>query len=128
MVAQPPPPPPPPPPTSSGEASSESRVFGLIAWLLGIIGAIIALLLKPNDRFVKFHAMQSLVFSIGLIVVYIIFLALSHIPYIGLIFAILTPLIGLLGLIVAIVGAIKAYQGEWFRLPMVYDIAAKLGI
>ena len=53
-------PPPPPPPSPSSGASSESRVFGLIAWLLGIIGAIIALVLKPNDRFVKFHAMQSL--------------------------------------------------------------------
>jgi len=114
--------------SSSEEISSESRVFGLIAWLLVIIGAIIALVLKPNDRFVKFHAMQSLVFSIGLIILYIIFIPLAYIPHIGLIFAILTRLIGLLGLIVAIIGAIKAYQGEWFRLPIVYDIATKLGI
>ncbi|HDI75601.1 MAG TPA: DUF4870 domain-containing protein [Thermoprotei archaeon] len=127
MATQPPPPPPPPPPAEGG-VSSESRMFGLIAWILGIVGAIIALLLKPNDRFVKFHATQSLVFSIGLIVVYIIFIALAHIPYIGLLFGILSPLIWLLGIVVAIVGAIKAYQGEWFKVPLVYDIASKLGI
>jgi len=80
-------------------------------WVTGLI----FLLLEKKDRFVRFHAMQSLVTFIGLTI-------LTMVPIIGWI---LSPLIMILGFILWIVLIIKAYQGEEFVLPIVGEFAKK---
>ena len=130
-MAYQPPPPPPPYPQQPAAPTEESRLFGLIAWILGIIGAVVAIALRGNDPFVKFHAKQSLVLSIGYIAFYVIVIILTRIPVIGMIFSLIgifMPLIGLLVFIIMILGAIKAYSGEWWRAPIIADIADKINI
>ncbi|RLE73067.1 MAG: hypothetical protein DRJ37_01265 [Thermoprotei archaeon] len=125
------PPPPPPPPAVEG-VTDESKLFGLIAWLLGIIGAIIAIVLKKDDKFVMFHAKQSLTLWIGVIVIDIAVMILSFVlsllrlGILTLLFGWLPALIGLIGLIITIIGALKAYGGEWWKAPIIGDIAEKI--
>ena len=76
-------------------------------------------LLEKNNKFVKFHAMQSIILFLGVTVVVVIFM---WIPFFGWI---IDSLIGLLAVILWIVLMIKAYQGEKFKLPIVGDIAEK---
>jgi uncharacterized membrane protein len=126
----------------------EANAAGALAYI-GIVGLILVIIEKEN-RFVRFHAMQSLLYSVGisallvvvLIVVWVLSLILmmvaaaigssgggalaaiaAVIAMIAWIAAIaLMPLLILGGLIL---GAVKAYQGEMYRLPIVGALAEK---
>jgi len=100
----------------SKEISSESRILGLIAWLLILIGPVAAILIKPEDDFVKFHAFQSLIFSICMIIAHVTLTTLSQIPvlwpFLKLLFLFVYSLIYIIWLAVALICGIKAYYGE----------------
>ena len=102
--------------TSSG---LQPNMAGLLAYVLGLISGLIFFLTEKDNKFVRFHAMQSICLSVGLLVASVV---LSLMPVIGVMLAILLRLIGVALWIVCM---IKAYQGEWFRLPVAGDIAAK---
>ena len=98
--------------TSSG---LQPNMAGLLAYVLGLVSGLIFFLTEKNNTFVRFHAMQSICVSVGLVVAEIV---LSFIP-------ILIVLVRCVGIALWIVCMIKAYQGQWFRLPVAGDIAAK---
>jgi uncharacterized membrane protein len=90
-------------------AAALSYVLG---WLTGIV-----FLLIEKDKFVRFHAMQSII-TFGLLTV------LSFVPVIGWM---LSPLLWIVGFILWLVLIFKAYQGEEFKLPWIGDFAQKQG-
>ncbi|RLE78854.1 MAG: hypothetical protein DRJ52_09670 [Thermoprotei archaeon] len=106
----------------------ESRVYAFLAWIMSVLGAVLAILIKKEDGFVKFHAVQSVVFFLLSVTVFAMFEVLSEIPYIGLLFELCESLWGLLTILVMIIAGLKAYQGEKIRVPVVYGIAVSLGL
>ncbi|RLF00058.1 MAG: hypothetical protein DRJ63_03450, partial [Thermoprotei archaeon] len=111
--------------------SSESKVLSFIAWILLLIGPLMALLARPGDRFVRFHATQSLVFGLSVIVLHVVLTTLSTYRILWKILwpllVIVHPVLWLVWLIIAIVCGMRAYAGRWFKLPLVYHIAEKIG-
>ena len=97
----------------------QENVAGLLCYVLGWITGLIFFLIEKDSKFVKFHAMQSIV-TFGAIAVAAIIL--NWIPVIG---QVLGGLLGLLGLVLWIILMIKAYQMQWFKLPWAGDIAEK---
>jgi uncharacterized membrane protein len=93
------------------------NVAGLLCYLLGFVTGIIFLVLEKENRFVRFHAMQS-IFVFGFL--FILQMILSFIPFIGWI---LMPIVGILALILWLILMMKAYKGEFFKLPIVGDMA-----
>jgi uncharacterized membrane protein len=111
------------PATAGGLADN---VAGALCYALGIITGILFLVLAPynQNKFVRFHAFQSLFFQAAWIVVWIAITTLSFIlPWfvMGLIWTLL-PLVGL-GLWLLLM--FKAYQNERFKLPVIGDLAEK---
>lgn len=102
--------------TSTG---MQPHVAALLAYLFGLVTGVIFYLIEKENKFVKFHAMQSICISVAFFVIGIVF---AFIPVIGVIAGLL---LNLAGLILWIVCMVKAFQGEWFRLPVVGDVAAK---
>jgi len=95
--------------------------MAFLSWILLLAGAILALLLRPYDRFVQFHAKQSIIFSIIVIILHILLRAFMH----SIFFFFIWWLAWLLGtlliigaLIIGVLMGIKAWQGEWTRLPI----------
>lgn len=86
-----------------------SNTAAALAYVLGWLTGIIFLLIEKDDKFVRFHAMQSIV-TFGILTV------LSLVPIIGWI---LTPLVMIVGFVLWLVLIYKAYQGEKFLLPVV---------
>lgn len=83
------------------------------------IVAIVFLVLEPynRDRFVRFHAFQALFLGIaGMIVNFV----LGAIPVLG--WALL-PFWGIAVIALAIIGAVKAYQGQTWEIPVIGPIA-----
>lgn len=97
----------------------EANVAALLSYLLGFITGIIFYVLEKDNKFVRFNAMQSIVVFGFLFVLHVI---LSLIPGIGWV---LSPIIGVVGIILWILLMIKAYQGEYLKLPVAGDIAEK---
>lgn len=114
---QSPPPAPPmaPPPAASTEGPSDTgKILAGLGYLTGIV-AIVAILMDPykNERFVRVHAFQA----IALYVVMIVASLLNIIPILGQI----VWLVAWIAVAVfAIIGAIKAFQGQFYEMPMVY--------
>ena len=110
--------------SSSTPRSSVSPVSGmspnLAAALSYVLGAITGVLfyLISKDKFVRFHAIQSIITSLAL---WAVSLVLGILP--GL--SALSPLISLASFALFIFLIVKAYRGEKFKLPVAGDLAEK---
>jgi uncharacterized membrane protein len=106
---------------SGNKASTglQPNLAGLLCYLAGFVTGIIFLIIEKDNKFVRFHAMQSIFVFGGLFVLNIV---LSFIPFIGWI---LIPFVGIAGLIFWILLMFKAYNGETYKLPIVGDMAEK---
>jgi uncharacterized membrane protein len=113
------------PKVAGSTTSLEPNIAGLLCYLFGWITGLIFILIEKENKFVRFHAMQSIVtfgaISMGSIVLFF----LGWIPFIGILFSILGWILGLLAFVLWIVLMVKAYQGERFKLPIAGDIAEK---
>lgn len=97
----------------------EPNVAGMLCYLAGWITGLVFFLMEKESRFVRFHAMQSLITFGGITALYFV---VSFIPFVNLL---LIPLLGLAQLALWVLLMVKAYQGETFKLPVVGDIAEK---
>lgn len=93
------------------------NIEGLLAYLGWWVTGLLFYFLEPQNKFVRFHAMQSIV-VFGAITVAAFVLGL--IPIIGWI---LSPLLWLAGVALMIWLMYKAYQGEMYKLPWAGDFA-----
>ena len=97
----------------------EENVAGLLCYLVGWVSGLVFFLIEKDSKFVKFHAMQSIIASVALMIIYWI---VNLIPLIGWAIA---GLVGLIALVLWIILMIKAYRGEKFKLPVIGDLAEK---
>ena len=113
------------PPAMSQTGLSDNAAGGLA--YVTIIPAIIFLVIAPYNRnsYVRFHAWQSIFFTVACIVIDIAVGVVGRLPFIGLMTLFIWPLVGLVFLIVWIILLIKAFNGERFKLPFIGDLAEK---
>ncbi|HYW12813.1 MAG TPA: hypothetical protein VE871_12685 [Longimicrobium sp.] len=114
-------------PSSTGLAPN---VAGALAYVLGPITGIFFVLMEKQSRFVRFHAMQSTLVWLALIVVNVVLnvfnAVLSRIPFIGWLFALgLAMVFGLACLALWLALMFQAYQGREWELPVVGEHARK---
>ena len=95
------------------------NVAGLLCYIAAWVSGIIFLLIEPENKFVRYHAMQSIIAFGVLSGIGIIF---GWIPFIG--FAI-SWIVGVVGFILWVVLMFKAYQGEKYKLPWAGNLAEK---
>lgn len=122
-------------PASAGAAAGglTPNLAALLAYIAGFITGIIFLVIEPynRDRFVRFHAFQSIFFNVAIIVFWIVFsLVTGMLSYVtagiaGLILLPLSLLLGLAFLAIWVFLMIKAYNNEQFMLPIIGALAAK---
>ena len=97
----------------------QANLAASLSYLLGFITGIIFYFIEKDNKFVRFHAMQSILLSVAIVVLSII---LVVIPIIG---PILLSILDVVIFILWIILMVKAYQGENFKLPIIGDIAGK---
>jgi uncharacterized membrane protein len=127
-------------PVSATKSSTglDENVASLLAYLFNWVSGLIFFLIEKNSRMVRFHAMQSILLFGAIIVIgtvfWIVFFILGLI--VGQISGLLATLFGLLSVlftlvfVVLIFGAwifcmVKAYQGQYFKLPVIGNFAEK---
>ena len=97
----------------------QENVAGLLCYVLGWISGIVFLILEPKNKFVRYHAIQSII-VFGAIT--IVMAVLSPIPVVGNVFF---WILWVIGIIFWVVLMVKAYQGTKFKLPISGKAAEK---
>jgi len=116
----------------NGEATGpQSRPIAALTYLLFFVTGIIFLYLEPYDKdeFVRFHARQSIVFSIAWFAVNIILgVFVAVLPgALGGIIRFLQDLINIAFAVFWVFLMYKAYTGERYRIPELADWADSVG-
>ena len=108
-----------------------AALLGYIIWIV----ALISLLMEKENRFVKFHAIQSLLLHAAALIVFIglvilltilgIMLAMAGLGALGAILWLLYMLVVVAYIGALIYAAVKAYNGVEFKLPVIGNMAEK---
>jgi uncharacterized membrane protein len=109
-------------PTSMG---MQPNIEAGLSYVLGWVTGLIFFLMEKQNRFVRFHAMQSILFFGGLTVVQIILNVIGNFPFLGFFTSLVGVAVGIIGIVGYIVLLINAFQGKYFKLPIVGDYAEK---
>jgi uncharacterized membrane protein len=98
-----------------GPASDTSKLLAALGYLWPV--ALVAILIEPykDEPFVKFHAIQSLGLALA---TFIVGAVIAFIPIVDL----FTGFVGLIYLIVAVIYGVKAYNGEYAEMPLIYGV------
>lgn len=105
--------------SSKTSTGLDQNIAALLCYILGFVSGAIFLLLEKDNQFIRFHAVQSIITFGALFVANFVLTAL---PVIGwLIGLLLAPV----ALVLWIVLMVKAYQGEWYKLPLAGDLTEK---
>ncbi len=124
--------------TGKSAIGLDANLAAALGYIIGILG-LINFLIEKENKFVKFHGIQSVLYSVSIgavftvvwIVLVIFALILSSISEVlGALMWLLNTLLFLAcflamfgGLVYA---AYKAYQGQMFKLPIVGNLAEKI--
>jgi uncharacterized membrane protein len=128
-------------PVSAAGSGMTSNVAGLLTYVCGFITGIVFLVLEPynKDKFVRFHAFQSIFFNVLMIGFWIVWTILSMIMWaIGFrilgyaIGSLISTVMSLVSLVVFLAFLItwvflmfKAYNNQRFELPWIGKLAAR---
>lgn len=105
--------------TEKTSTGFDANVAAALTYLVGFVTGIIFLIVEKDNRFVRFHAMQSTLLFAGIVAIDIL---LQVVPILGalVVVFIIIPLSAILWLLLMF----KAYQGEEFKVPLVGQLAA----
>ncbi|MEX2461970.1 MAG: DUF4870 domain-containing protein [Paenibacillaceae bacterium] len=104
---------------TKGKSSTgmDENVASLLTYVFGLVTGILFLVIEKESKLVRFHAFQSIMITAVFIILNMV---LGFIPIIGwLISLILSPVAFILWLVLLF----QAYQGKWFKLPILGDYA-----
>jgi uncharacterized membrane protein len=105
--------------------------LGNLVCALGLIYSIIVIVTDKTNKLPRFHAFQSILLSVIGVILGIVLNIVAGVAAAAnsTAIAMLVGLIGLvcgLGILIAVIySAVKAYQGQVFKLPVIGDMADK---
>lgn len=125
----------------SSETGLQPNVLAAIAYVLGLLTGLVVYLLEPDDEFVRFHAAQSMVVSVMLVGVSIVFTVVQTAMFsvgfldpagfvlwslLSLVFTLVGLVLWLASLAAWIYLIVRAFQGSTPRVPVAAGVADRL--
>lgn len=109
--------------------------LGNVVCALGLIYSIIVLVTDKANRLTRFHAFQSIFLTVAMIVIMIplyiimfvgVFIDASiGVPIVSGLMGLLMVIVGIAVLVFVVLAAIKAYGGEFYKIPVIGNFAEK---
>jgi len=104
----------------------QANIIAALTYLLGFVTGLIFLYLEPynQDEFVRFHARQSIGFSVAWFAIAVVFgVFIAVLPHgLGALLNFLLTLIDIALAVFWVFLMYKAYNGERYRIPELADI------
>jgi uncharacterized membrane protein len=121
--------------TTSEQSSTglDLNLASALCYVFGLVSGVIFFAIETQSRVVKYHALQSMLMSVAVMVVYIAYSVLwavmSRLPFLGWV----AGIFGFLGWAVLMLAflalwiycLVKAFNGERFKLPYLGEIAER---
>jgi len=112
-------------PKKTKSKNNDSKLFAFLAIFLSIIGFIVALLAKRDDKYVMFYAKQTLILFIAAVIVGIANMWLAWIPILGWI----TSFALSMGIFVLwIIALINSLSGKQKEIPLIGHYGKKINL
>lgn len=119
-------------PARKGEGGAKAAVCYLGGWLTGLL----IFMTEKESQFIRFHAIQSLLWSVSALFVWLVLgiiyavvgisLAESSLRFISVLVGLLFAGWGIINFLLYFYMMYKAFTGEWYKLPMLGDKAEEL--
>lgn len=105
------------------ETTDDERLFAMFIYLISLFAPVIGPLLiwilkRDSSAFVDYHGKEYFNFLIS----FTIYSIISSILIIVLVGIILLIIVGVLGFIFTLIALFKAYNGQRYRIPMVFRL------
>ena len=132
-----------PPPVQTVKSSTglDENIAALLSYIAGWVSGLIFFLIEKDSRLVRFHAMQSILLNaVALVVGFvlwiiwafgtIIFSSISDVlgSLVGLVLGLLIFVFWIGMLIALVMCLIKAFQNQYFKLPVIGNFAEKFSM
>lgn len=128
------------PPVQAGKSSTglDENIAALLSYIFGWVSGLIFFLIEKDSRLVRFHAMQSLLFNVLVgvvaialwIVLFVVFMIATQLSNaLATLLSLVSVLVWGVFLLAILAGFIlclvKAFQGQYFKLPLIGNFAEK---
>ncbi|MCL1844612.1 MAG: hypothetical protein FWF77_01775 [Defluviitaleaceae bacterium] len=108
----------------------EENIAGALSYLFGPLSGILVLVLEKDNKYVRFHALQStiwfLVLWLAIMLVDFVAGMFGLLPYVGGFLGGLVGIVSGLGGLISLISLIflmyKAFTGALFKIPMIGDV------
>lgn len=111
---------------SAIKGDQNRNIVAALSYVLFFITGIVILLVEKDNKFIRFHAMQSVIVFGGLFIISIIVgMILSPFRILGFLSNLIDTAISILTFAIWIVSMIKAYQGQIYKWPIAGVLAEK---
>ncbi len=104
--------------SSDTSMGMRQNVAVALSYAFGWLSGLIIFFVEKKNQLVRFHAMQSILLFGG---AHVVVLILAQIPFVGVL-AYLLDLAVFIGWLILL---INAFQGRYFKLPVIGDYAEK---
>src|ERR1044072_2286449 len=128
------------PPATVAKSSTglDENIAALLSYIFGWVSGLIFFLIEKDSRLVRFHAMQSLLFNVLVgviaialwIVLFVVFMIAAQISgTLATLLSVISILVWGVFLLAILAGFIlclvKAFGGQYFKLPVIGNFAEK---
>lgn len=102
---------------STDESGLNPNLAGALSYFLGPVSGIYFWMTEKENQFVRFHAMQSILFCVAYVIISVV---INIIPILGQMIALL---LSIAGIFIWLMLMYRAYNGEEWELPFIGKIA-----
>lgn len=98
------------------------NIAGLLSYVFMFFSGIVILILEKENKFVRFHALQSTIWFVFICVLGWVLRFLAVIPLLGFFIGIISWFVGVVSFVSWVVLMYMAYKGDTFKLPVIGDV------
>lgn len=113
----------------SGSSGLDPKVAAGLAALFPLVGGIVFLLIEKKNAYVRFYAMQSVVFAVAAFLLQIamgvVMMIFSIVPLIGKLVGLGLWVVSMAVFVIYVIAIIKAFSGVEWEIPYLGKIARK---
>jgi uncharacterized membrane protein len=128
------------PPVQVAKSSTglDENIAALLSYIVHFVSGLIFFFIEKDSRLVRFHAMQAIIlgalfFIGGMVLMFVwFFITIIASQISGLLGSLVSLVVGLIMFVffvaiavVWIMGMVKAFQGQYFKLPIIGNFAEK---
>ncbi|MGV8171676.1 MAG: DUF4870 domain-containing protein [Candidatus Woesearchaeota archaeon] len=102
---------------------SDSKLFALLGVALTIVGYVIVMLARKEDKYAMYYAKQGLIIFIASVIAMVTSAAIGWIPVIG---GVISWILWLIVLVLWVIGLLYSLSGEQKEIPLIGAYANKI--